>query len=89
MAKVFADRSEADLKNKWNSMQRSEKRKKEAAGSALSRAQIPQDAINQKAQMPQDPGVAFSSNEHHMYNGFTESGHNFDPKLEPRAENYS
>ena len=60
MARVFVDRSEADLKNKWNSMQRSEKRKRAAKNSALAAAAwVAQDAMKEDASYPHDFGMAF------------------------------
>ena len=60
MARVFVDRSEADLKNKWNSMQRSEKRKRAAKKYALvAAARVAQDAMKEDNSYPQGFGVAF------------------------------
>ena len=76
MARVFVDRSEADLKNKWNSMKRSEKRKRAANNSALAAAAwVAQDAMREDVSYPHDFGVAFppSGGEHYTFVADAES----------------
>jgi hypothetical protein len=72
MARVFVDRSEADLKNKWNSMQRSEKRKRAMKkNSILAAAWVAHDAMNEEAAHPRDFRLMCPpSNEHFTFDAF-------------------